>query len=98
MGVFAISRREQFCRNPVVEFDHRHGLKPRSDHDQRTRPVDSYGGGIAIHRKNVATSERRNAVPIAFHHHKRQTFAGDWGARETGTENLRRLEIRSLGI
>jgi hypothetical protein len=58
-------------------------------------PVDArsfqhpYGGRIALHGKDAATAERRNTAPVAFH--KRQTFAGDWGARETGTENLRRL-------
>jgi hypothetical protein len=71
MAVFAIARREQFCRDAVIEFDRHHGLKPRSDYDQQTRPLDArsfrqaYGGRIAIDRKDVATAERRNTAPIA---------------------------------
>jgi hypothetical protein len=69
MAVFAIPRREQLCREAVIEFD-RH-LKPRSDCDLQTARARSrsfqqaYGGRIALHGTDVATAERRNTAPIA---------------------------------
>jgi hypothetical protein len=71
MAVFAIARREQFCRDAVIEFDHHYELKPRSDCDLQTARARSrsfqqaYGGRIALHGTDVATAKRRNTAPLA---------------------------------